>query len=519
MMDLNLLEIEKATCGKLVLQGGDGEKQVNGVVLDSRKVEEGCVFLATIGERVDGHKFIGDVFAKGASLVITQKTPKQVEEELDVSASVWGSYLLVEDSFQALKDIAEYYRRKLTIPIVGITGSVGKTSTKEFVAGVLAEKYEVLKTEGNFNNEVGLPLTLLRIRPHHQVAVVEMGISDFGEMHRLSKMARPDICVITNIGQCHLENLKTRDGILQAKTEMFDFMAEDGEICLNGDDDKLSTITEVKGRKPYYFGLDENNKDVYADTIVSKGLFGSDAVLHIKTDMGERQDKVRPKDEVLPKVTDGINHNAEVADGPKCTVDVVGDKEHMDDVAIHCPLSGIHMVINATAAACVAKLLGLDIEQIREGISHVSAIGGRNNLIPLSRYTVIDDCYNANPVSMKAAIDLLAMADTTKIAILGDMFELGDNSDDLHADVGAYAVENGIDRIYCVGENSKHMYDSAVRNIKDSQTTKVYYFANREELLHTLEQEADAYLPQGCTVLVKASHGMQFAEVVEWLKK
>lgn len=499
MMDLNLLEIEKATGGKLVLQGADGEKQVNGVVLDSRKVEEGCVFLATVGERVDGHKFIGEVFAKGAALVITQKTPEQVEGELGVSASAWGSYLLVEDSFQALKDIAEYYRRKLTIPIVGITGSVGKTSTKEFVAGVLAEKYEVLKTEGNFNNEVGLPLTLLRIRPHHQVAVVEMGISDFGEMHRLSKMARPDICVITNIGQCHLENLKTRDGILQAKTEMFDFMAEDAKVCLNGDDDKLRTITEVKGRKPYYFGLGDTLKDVYADAIVSKGLFGSDAVLHIKKSIEPIEDKEPLKEEAF--------------------VEMAGDKGYMENVAIHVPLPGVHMVINATAAACVAKLLGLNTEQIQEGIRHVSAIGGRNNLIPLSRYTIIDDCYNANPVSMKAAIDLLAMADTTKVAILGDMFELGVNSDDLHAGVGAYAAEKGIDRIYCVGENSKHMYDSAVRNVKDGQTTKVYYFVTREELIATLQQEAEEYLPQGCTVLVKASHGMQFAEVVEWLKK
>jgi len=487
MMDLSLYEIEKATGGKLVLQGADETQQVNGVVLDSRKVEEGCVFLATEGERVDGHRFIGDVFAKGATLVITQKTPEQVEVEHGVDVSLWGSYLLVQDSFQALKDIAEYYRSKLTIPIVGITGSVGKTSTKEFVAGVLAEKYEVLKTEGNFNNEVGLPLTLLRIRPHHQVAVVEMGISDFGEMHRLSKMARPNICVITNIGQCHLENLKTRDGILQAKTEMFDFMAEDAKVCLNGDDDKLRTVKEVKGRKPYYFGLGEMPEDVYADSIVSKGLFGSDAVLHIKTDPD--------------------------------SAEVVGDKRYMEEVAVHVPLPGVHMVTNATAAACVANILGLDTEQIQEGIGHVAAIGGRNNLIPLSRYTVIDDCYNANPVSMKAAIDLLTMADTTKVAILGDMFELGDNSHALHAEVGAYAAQSGIDRIYCVGEHSKDMYDSAVRNVKDGQTSKVYYFATREELLHTLEQESDEYLPQGCTVLVKASHGMRFAEVVEILKK
>lgn len=176
---------------------------------------------------------------------MVQKTPKQVEAEQGVPAACWGAYILVEDTLQALKDIAEYYRSLLTIPIVGITGSVGKTSTKEFIAGVLSEKYQVLKTEGNFNNEIGVPLTLLRIRPEHEAAVVEMGISDFGEMHRLSKMVRPTVCVITNIGQCHLENLKTRDGILKAKTEIFDYMSENGEVCLNGEDDKLSTIESV----------------------------------------------------------------------------------------------------------------------------------------------------------------------------------------------------------------------------------------------------------------------------------
>lgn len=490
MMDLNLYEIEKATGGRLVLQGADGEKKVSGVVLDSRKIEVGCVFLATIGERVDGHKFIGDVFSKGAALVITQKTPQQVEEELKLDASLWGSYLLVEDSFQALKDIAEYYRSKLAIPVVGITGSVGKTSTKEFVAGVLAKKYNVLKTEGNFNNEVGLPLTLLRIRPYHQVAVVEMGISEFGEMHRLSKMARPNICVITNIGQCHLENLIDRDGVLRAKTEIFDFMAEGAKICLNGEDDKLRTITEVKGIKPYFFGLGEFPEDVYVDSVVGKGLWGSEALMHLNERTVSAGEHIDPKGEV-----------------------------YAAEFAVRVPLPGIHMVTNAAAAACVAKLLNLDNEQIAEGISHVSAIGGRTNLIPLSRYTVIDDCYNANPVSMKAAIDLLTMADGEKVAILGDMFELGNNSDALHAEVGAYGVEKEIDRIYCVGENSKHMYDTAVMNAKKTQASRVCYFATQKELLNTLQQEPDEYLPQGCTVLVKASHGMQFAEVVELLKK
>ena len=207
-MDLTIKEIAEACGGTLVLQGGRAKDDicVSSVVIDSRAVEPGGVFLATVGERVDGHQFIPDVYAKGAVLVVTQKGPEQVEAEHGCRASDWGCYVLVEDTLQALKEIAEAYRKKLPVKVVGITGSVGKTSTKEFIAAVLAEKYRVLKTEGNFNNEIGVPLTLLRIRREHQVAVVEMGISDFGEMRRLSKMARPDICVITNIGQSHLNN-------------------------------------------------------------------------------------------------------------------------------------------------------------------------------------------------------------------------------------------------------------------------------------------------------------------------
>lgn len=475
-MNLSIEQIAKACGGKLVMQSGES-CTVTSVVLDSRQVTEGGVFVATVGERVDGHKFIPDVFAKGVCLVITEKTPAQVEAEHGVKASLWGNYILVENSFQALKDIAEYYRSTLSIPIVGITGSVGKTSTKEFIAGVLSEKYHVLKTEGNYNNEVGVPLTLLRICEEHRAAVVEMGISDFGEMHRLSKMVRPNVCVITNIGQCHLENLGTRDGILQAKSEIFDFMAEDGVVCLNGDDDKLATISEVKGKKPHFFGLEEDAaKAVYATDIVSKGLWGSEAVLHLKARL-------------------------------------TGNEQEERKLMVNVPLPGRHMVINAAAAACVGRVLGLSEEEIARGISKVAAVSGRNNLIRMSHYTLIDDCYNANPVSMKAAIDLLQMADTEKTAILGDMFELGTNSDALHAEVGAYAAMAGIERIYCVGANASHMYKAAVANVATNQV--VEYFADRQQLEECLKVRCREMIPAGNTILLKASHGMHFEELLQ----
>ena len=487
-MNLTIGEIAEACGGELKLQTVEGtvteETKVDSVTLDSRKITAGGVFIANVGERRDGHEFIAQVFAGGVTLVVVEKTPEQVEKEWGVPADAWGSYVLVEDSLRALKEIGAYYRSKLTIPVVGITGSVGKTSTKEFIAGVLSEKYYVLKTDGNYNNELGVPLTLLRIREEHEAAVVEMGISDFGEMHRLSKMARPDICVITNIGQCHLENLKSREGILKAKTEIFDFMSEDGEVCLNGEDDMLRTVTEVHGKKTHFFGLGGDAcEEVYASDIVSKGLLGSDAILHIR------------------------------------------DKT----ISVEVSLPGRHMVINAAAAACVASLLGLNAEQIAKGIKKVQPVDGRNNLLRMNNYTVIDDCYNANPVSMQSAIDLLALAETYRVAILGDMFELGENSDTMHAQVGSYAVASGAECILCVGENSRHMYEGAVKTLENQKalganesaenSQKIYYFLTREDLLKALKEQRDEFLPKGCAVLVKASHGMKFEEVIEYLKQ
>ncbi len=485
MEKMSLRQIASACKGRLVIPAGTlvtEDTQVLSAVLDSRQVTEGALFFATVGERVDGHKFIGSVYEKGAFCVITQKEPARVEAEHGIPASSWGAYILVEDTLTALKAVAAYYRSTLTIPIVGITGSVGKTSTKEFIAGVLSEKYHVLKTESNYNNEIGVPLTILRIRREHQAAVVEMGISDFGEMHRLSEIVRPNVCVITNIGQCHLENLKTRDGILKAKSEIFDCMAEDAFVCLNGEDDKLAAVTQVNGHPVHFFGLGENPaEEVYATDVVSKGLFGSEAILHMPTETKEGGEQTR---------------------------------ESVQQVPIQVTLPGIHMVINAAAAACVGRLLGLTREQIVEGIRKVEPVSGRSHLISLPGYTLIDDCYNANPVSMRAAIDLLNMADNRKIAILGDMFELGTDSDKMHEQTGAYAAASGIDRVICIGENARHMYEAACK----AGGSECIYFAKKGDFLEACKEQQEKLLPTDSTILIKASHGMGFAEMVELLK-
>lgn len=459
MKNMTLENIAEAVGGKLYGIGDCLKKEVAGVVLDSRQVEKDYLFIATKGEKVDGHTFIDSVFEKGAMGVIS-------EQELDAPK---GPYILVQDSFQALKDMAEYYRKQLSVRVVGITGSVGKTSTKECIAAALSKKYQVLKTSGNFNNEVGLPLTVLKIREEHEVAVLEMGISDFGEMHRLSKIARPDICVITNIGQCHLENLKTRDGILKAKSEIFDFMAEDGAICVNGDDDKLATLTEIKGVTPVFFGRN-SEAQIYATDVVNKGLAGSSLVAHRKLD--------------------GID----------------------DDFTVEIPLPGEHMVYNALAAVSVGTILGLTKEELVEGIASVESVGGRSHIINAEKYTIIDDCYNANPVSMKAAIDLLTMANTRKVAVLGDMFELGENEKALHEEVGRYAAEKKIDCIICTGELSAQMYEGAKAS---ASVSKVIYCKDREDLLSQIVN----YIQPLDTILVKASHGMHFEEVVKLLEK
>lgn len=433
---------------------------VTGVVIDSRKIEPGNLFIATKGERVDGHTFIPSAFDKGCMAVVCEKLPEVIT----------GPCILVKDSFQALKDIAEYYRLGLDIKVIGITGSVGKTSTKEFIAGVLSKKYRVIKTEGNFNNEVGLPLTILRIRDEHEIAVIEMGISHFGEMHRLSKIARPNVCVITNIGQCHLEFLGDRDGILRAKTEIFDYIKPDGRVCLNGDDDKLCKIDTISGKHPTRYGRNTEN-DVYATNVQSHGLLGSTATIWFHDENGD-----------------------------------------LNSFEATIPLPGDHMVDNALAATMLGIMFTLSIDQIRKGLNEMVSVGGRSNVVKTEQYTLIDDCYNANPVSMKAAIDLLTTADGRKVAIIGDMFELGEDEANLHFEVGKYARQKEIDLILCTGILSKNMYDGA-KNGKSGPIVK--WFQTKQELLVNVKE----LLQTGDTILIKASHGMGFAEVVDLLKE
>ena len=432
-----------------------GIREIESITTDSRQAVEGCLFVAVKGARVDGHDFIPSVFEKGAACVVCEREPEHPS----------GSWIQVKSSLQAIKDMAEFYRKQLDIQVVGITGSVGKTSTKEVIASVLSEKYRLLKTLGNFNNELGLPLTVFRLREEHQIAVLEMGISDFGEMHRLSKIARPDVCVITNIGQCHLEYLKDRDGVLRAKSEIFDFMQPEGRIVLNGDDDKLSAVQEVKGVNPLFFGV-ESGREIYADEIEPRGLKGIRCRIHA----GE------------------------------------------ESFGVQIPIPGFHMVLNALAATAVGISMGLTTEQVKSGIEKLQSLGGRFHMIEKGDMLIIDDCYNANPVSMKASLDVLKDAERRTVAVLGDMFELGENEASLHREVGVYAGEKGINLLICTGELSSHMAEAAIRA---GGCETVVHVPNLERLMEVLPR-----LVQGDdTILVKASHGMHFEKVVELLSE
>ena len=454
MKNMTLENIAKACGGQLF--GKMEQMEIEHVVTDSRQAGKNDLFVALKGEKTDGHRFIPQILEKGAA-ALCEVAPEGAE----------GPYIVVPDALKALRDIAEFYRSFLQIPIIGITGSVGKTSTKECIASVLAQKYSVLKTEGNFNNEIGVPLTLLRIREEHQVAVVEMGINHFGEMHRLSSMVKPSLVIMTNIGQCHLEFLGDRDGVLKAKSEIFDFLQEDGTVIVNGDDDKLITLEKVNGKPVVTYGKGTGNS-CYAEILENKGLFGTKMLIHT------------PKDTFEATI----------------------------------PLPGEHMIYNALAATAVGITLGLTGEEIAAGIGAVQPSSGRCNIISCKDRVLIDDCYNANPVSTCAAIDLLEKADTRKVAVLGDMFELGDDEAKMHAQVGEHAVEKGIDLLICVGELSEHMAKAAESLAeKEGKAVKVVYYKEKDKMLSEIEN----LLEPEDTILIKASHGMGFAEVVEKL--
>ena len=444
-MEITLGQAAEA-CGG-VLAGADPGTVARAVTTDSRNVPEGGLFVPLRGARADGHDFIPQALANGAVCALTERAPAGP-----------GPYIRVKSCVQALLDLAAYYRSLLRPRVVAVTGSVGKTTTKDMIASVVSQRYHTLKTMGNFNNEIGLPLTIFQLEPTHEAAVLEMGMNHKGEIHNLSRVARPDIAVITNIGVAHIENLGSRQGILEAKTEIFDYMEPTGLAILNGDDDMLAACRP--NCKVLYYGLSDS-MEVYADKIEDRGLRGSRCRLHL------------------------------------------GDT--VIDAAINVP--GRHMVYNALAAAAAGQALGLTPEEICRGIETFVPTGMRMRILDApGGLTVINDVYNANPVSMMAAIDVLCTHAGRKVAILGDMFELGGQAPALHRQVGRYAAEKGVDLLITAGTLAYDIYAGA----REGGIAAARYFAGQEEMIGALR----GFLQPGDCVLVKASRGMRFEMTV-----
>lgn len=441
---MKVYEIVEATQGILV--SGNKDDEINFFSQDSRQMKNGGMYIPLKGERFDGHNFIESAFQTGAQAIISEKDVKY-EDKIVIK---------VKDTYQALKDMASYLRNYRPVKVVGVTGSVGKTSTRDMVYSVVKQKYKTLKTEGNYNNEIGLPLTILRYHDE-EVLVLEMGMNHLQEMSRLSMIARPDIACITNVGTAHIGELGSRENILKAKLEITDGMKEGSTLIINQDNDMLQTVE-----------LPHLNV-----VRVGKGKEASIQASHI----------------VLEETKSSFE------------VEYQGKKE-----IIEVPVQGEHNISNALIAIAVGIELNISLEDIKKGIQEFKLTKNRMDILEKNHKTVIDGTYNASVDSMKSSIDVLANYKKRKVAILADMLELGDYSQQLHEEVGSYVASKGIDILVCVGKEAKYIYQKARESMKD-----VYYFESNQEVIDRL----DELLKEDDVILVKGSHSMNLKEVVE----
>lgn len=456
MEEVSLKEIIDACGGKLLW--GDPSTKIRGITTDSRKSGEGTLFIPIAGPTFDGHEFIRAAFDGGAVAALTHK---------HTDAVVDRALIAVEDTLKALADIARWYRARFPIPCVAVTGSVGKTTTKDMCASALGETFRVLKTQGNFNNEIGLPLTLFSLDSSYDIAVVEMGMNHFGEIHNLASIAKPDVALITNIGTSHIENLGSREGILKAKLEITDFFSENSLLILNGDDPLLWGLKAKQNIKTIYFGIHNPMCEYRAQNIV--------------------------------KHAQSVEFDAVFE----------GGHQH-----ISLNLPGEHNVYNALAAMAVGRHFKLPQDKIAEGIKKFTPSGMRMDIRTYDDMVLIDDCYNASPASMKAALDVLAgMEGGRKIAILGDILEMGEFAADAHREVGKYAAKSGVDYLFTVGQNAALIAEAAAESGMDKKS--IAHFKNNKQIISYLPRVLQA----GDTVLVKASRGMRFERICECIDK
>ncbi len=454
MEQLTIQQLLEATGGTLIGSSSPA-LTIHEVCSDSRKIKKGCLFLPLVGERFDGHDYISVALEYGAAGSLTAHDVDSVPE---------GKFMIrVEDTHAALLSLAGWYRNQFDIPVVAVTGSVGKTTTKDMVAAVLGEKYCVLKTDGNFNNDIGLPQTLLRLNHTHEIAVIEMGMNHFGEISLLTRLAHPDVALISNIGDAHMESMGSRDGVLKAKAEIFEGMTEQGVAILNGDDVQLRKLDGAIAQRIIWCGTEETNE-------------------WRVTDLEELWD-----------------------DHIRCVIHT--QNSSWTQII---PGLGAHMTYPSVMAAAVGRHFGLTDEQICRGILEFEPTKMRMAIIHRGNgITVLNDTYNANPQSMRAAVDVLSKQSGKRIAVLGDMLELGELGPALHESVGQFLGRSGIDCLVTVGKLGACIADGAER----CGMTQVHRCNNQAQAQAVLTQLVDA----DCVVLFKASRGMHFENLVDFL--
>ena len=456
MEKLQAEKISKWVNGRLT---GNEFAVADKVSTDTRTLEKGSLFVAIRGENFDGHKFIGEAFKKGAAIVIS-------EEEYPVNEG--SAVIIVEDTVKALGELAKNYIKTFDITVIGITGSVGKTTTKEMIAQVLSTQYNVHKTMGNFNNHIGLPLSVLSLNRQHSVAVFEMGMSAMGEIDYLSRIIQPDIGVITNIGISHIEKLGSRQNILRAKLEIINGMKEHGVLILNGDDELLSGLEGLLPMPVIFYGINENC-NVQGYSIES---------------MGEK----------------GVRFSVNIRNR---------------DVDIFLPVPGIHNVSDALAAIACAVELGITEENIQKGLVQYSSEKMRLNIIDYGNIKVINDAYNAAPSSSIAALSVLreVAGSRRSIAVLGDMMELGEYSGEAHRNVGALVAHEKIDYLVAVGELARDYVSGAIEAGMDKN--HIIYIPDAESATVSLKQLIQPH----DVVLFKGSRGMHLDRIIERIFK
>lgn len=458
MKQVNVRDIVRACHGTLLC--GEEEQLVWHVSFDSREHKEQMLFVPLIGEKTDGHRYIESALNNGAVAALTSEHD---EEKISQEFRKYA-WIRVEDTKEALQTLAGWYRGRISIPIVGITGSVGKTTTRAMVAEALSGSFSVYQTKGNQNSQVGVPVMLLETG-EEEISVLEMGMSEFGEMERLTRMVRPDIAVITCIGVAHIEQLKTRENICREKLSIANGMRPEGILLLNGDDDMLAGKRDSVIQRVYYYGT------------------GADCEFRAE--------------------------NIRIVDGKAEFEAVYREKR----VPVTLSMPGKHNVLNALAALAVCELSGASMEAGAEKLSVFQGIQMRQQIYRMDRYTVIDDSYNANPDSVKAGLRVLMEypAQGRKIAVLGDMKELGEQEIEFHEEMGAFAAALGVDELCTIGELAKTM-DQAAKKTKEQIVTK--HFENRGELTEYLKK----LLQPEDVVLLKGSRTMQLNLVADALK-